>query len=142
MNASEAAIPETAKNTSTSDAMFSRYVELSNGTGVHILAWGVGEVRENFVILKDILSDVFSDGSDLSKEGAFNAFVDKQFNRIIKLVNSSISDPGITIESIRGMDNLLRVVEAFIEVNGLFEALGKVMEMATKAAALVKVPNA
>ena len=139
MNASEAAIPETAKKVSTTDG-YSQYVEFSNGTGLHIKAWGIGEVRENFAVLKDILSDVFSDvGFDASDEANYNRFIDKQFNRIIKLVDSSIEEEGITLESVRGMDNIIRVIDAFIEVNGLFEAMGKVVQMATKAMGLMNL---
>ena len=141
MNASDASIPEAQKKVSTQDDIYSRYVELSDGKGVHIQAWGIGEVKENFDVLKQMLGDFFNEGFDTEDEQAFKLFVDKQFNRIVKLVDSSISDQGVSLESIKGMNNILRVVDAFIDVNGLFEALGKVMEIAQKAMAVTNPQN-
>lgn len=122
----------------TFDDAFYRVVELTNGQQVKVQAWGVAEVRANFTTLQAIFSDLFDMDDKTQKEissdpKAFSDFVDKQFNRFTALIESSLVDDSIPLSQIRGLDNLLSLVEAVIEVNGLFRAVGKLTALAQKA---------
>lgn len=132
-----------SKDTPTTfDDAFYRVVELSNGAQVKVQAWGISDVRANFTTLQDIFNDLLNMDDETQKKiskdsKAFNAFVDKQFNRFIVLVESSLTEDSMGLSEVRGLDNLISLVEAVIEVNGLFRAVGKLTTLAQKATTMM-----
>lgn len=129
-------------DTPTFDDAFYRVIELTNGSQVKIQAWGIAEVRANFSVLQEIFNDLLNLDDKTQKKiasdpKAFSDFVDKQFNRFTALIEASLTDDSAPLSEVRGLDNLIALVEAVIEVNGLFRAVGKLTGLAERAASMM-----
>lgn len=119
------------------ERIFGRRVELNSGHYLDIQGWGLADVAKNFDTFLGIFQDFMSMGEQEMTASQREAFVSKQMQRITRLLESAVVDGDVSFDQVRGLDNLVTIIEAVIEENALFEALGKAARVATKGMASV-----
>jgi len=102
-----------------------RQVELKDGTVFYIQGWGVSDIANNIETFSAIFRDFGKLGEMEMTEELQGEFIQKQMNRIVRLIDSAVVESSMAFSDVRGVNNILKIVTAVIEENELFEALGK-----------------
>lgn len=113
-----------------------QHVELSDGTTILIRPWGFDELAANSGILTKIVSDVLDVLGDEAPEGdeGENVIADvmqRNFGRLRSLIVASAENGEKDLEHINGLLDLVNVIEAVVDTNGIVAAMGKIQARLT-----------
>jgi hypothetical protein len=104
-------------------------VELLSGETVRVEPWSWLELMGNLKTIASIVADVTSSAADLTKPEAIEGIVLRQANRLEGLIVASLKNGKDDMAKLRGLEDIVDVLTAVIEVNGVMSAVGKIQGM-------------
>jgi hypothetical protein len=116
----------------TKEKLQGKTVQLASGERVQVLPWPFLEANEHGDLIRSVLRDSLGAVRDNLSPVEFSAALTANVGRLAPVITGSLSEEDAG--KLRGMNDPMLVLEAALEVNEVFKALGKAQSLILRLA--------